>query len=116
MSVAFNVLFLIIFFHMKLMRSIKAGYMIVCIYFAVNMDGKPGACGFVPVILRHILPAYLIKVDEETGEPLRDENGLCIMCKPGKWTQISIVQIENCTIHTNLVLLNNTLSICKTKV
>lgn len=55
-------------------------------YFTVNMDGKPGACGFVPVILRHIVPAYLIKVNEETGEPLRDKNGLCIMCKPGEGT------------------------------
>lgn len=58
------------------------------------MDGKPGACGFVPVILRHALPVYLIKVNEETGEPLRDKNGLCIMCKPGEgsWRNASFIQ------------------------
>ncbi|KAG0719978.1 Long-chain fatty acid transport protein 1 [Chionoecetes opilio] len=50
----------------------------------MNMDGKPGACGFVPMILRHVLPVYLIKVDQETGEPWRDKQGLCIMCKPGE--------------------------------
>lgn len=50
----------------------------------MNMDGKPGACGFVPVILRHVIPVYLIKVDEETGEPVRDKNGFCIMCEPGE--------------------------------
>lgn len=50
----------------------------------MNIEGKPGACGFVPVVARHVLPVYLIKIDEETGDPLRDENGLCIMCKPGE--------------------------------
>lgn len=50
----------------------------------MNIEGKPGACGFVPIVLRHVLPVYLIKIDEETGEPLRDSNGLCIMCKPGE--------------------------------
>ncbi|XP_063871974.1 long-chain fatty acid transport protein 1-like [Scylla paramamosain] len=50
----------------------------------MNMDGKPGACGFVSVIVRHALPVYLVKVDQETGEPLRNKNGLCIMCKPGE--------------------------------
>ncbi|KAK7082496.1 hypothetical protein SK128_013204 [Halocaridina rubra] len=49
----------------------------------VNMEGKPGCCGFLPVILPHVMPCYLIKVDEETGEPLRDAKGMCIRCKPG---------------------------------
>lgn len=56
----------------------------VCLFIAVNIEGKPGACGFVPMLIRDALPIYLIKVDEETGEPLRDSKGLCIMCKPGK--------------------------------
>ncbi|KAK4297266.1 hypothetical protein Pmani_030308 [Petrolisthes manimaculis] len=50
----------------------------------VNYEGKPGACGFVPAVLRGVLPVYLVKVDAETGEPYRDENGLCIICKPGE--------------------------------
>nr|XP_053626715.1 long-chain fatty acid transport protein 4-like [Cherax quadricarinatus]XP_053626716.1 long-chain fatty acid transport protein 4-like [Cherax quadricarinatus]XP_053626717.1 long-chain fatty acid transport protein 4-like [Cherax quadricarinatus]XP_053626718.1 long-chain fatty acid transport protein 4-like [Cherax quadricarinatus]XP_053626719.1 long-chain fatty acid transport protein 4-like [Cherax quadricarinatus] len=50
----------------------------------MNIEGKPGACGFVSVLFRHAYPAYLIKIDEETGEPLRDKNGLCILCKPGE--------------------------------
>lgn len=50
----------------------------------INYEGKPGACGFVSMLFRNVLPVYLIKIDEETGEPLRDKNGLCILCKPGE--------------------------------
>lgn len=63
-------------------------------FLAVNMDGKPGACGFVSVIVRHLLPVYLIKVNQETGEPLRDKNGLCIMCKPGERMFTNIFSFE----------------------
>lgn len=32
-----------------------------------------------------VLPTALIKVDDATGEPIRDpETGLCIRCKPGE--------------------------------
>ncbi|XP_068234589.1 long-chain fatty acid transport protein 4-like [Palaemon carinicauda] len=50
----------------------------------VNMEGKPGSCGFLSLLFPDALPCYLIKVDEETGEPIRDANGLCIKCKPGE--------------------------------
>ena len=59
------------------------------------MDGKPGACGFVSVIVRHILPVYLIKVNQETGEPVRDNNGLCVMCEPGEWVVINLFSLES---------------------
>ena len=32
----------------------------------------------------HRLPLKLIKVDEATGEPLRDESGFCIQCPPNE--------------------------------
>lgn len=57
----------------------------------MNIDNKVGCVGFIPTISR-VSPAIarfiynlnLIKVDEETGEPLRDKNGLCIPCKPNE--------------------------------
>ncbi|XP_045610961.1 long-chain fatty acid transport protein 4 [Procambarus clarkii] len=50
----------------------------------MNIEGKPGSCGFVSVLFRHAFPAYLIKIDEETGEPIRNKNGTCVLCKPGE--------------------------------
>ncbi|CAL8096219.1 unnamed protein product [Orchesella dallaii] len=47
----------------------------------VNIDGKVGAVGFLPVWGLRILPMVLVKVDE-TGEIVRDEKtGLCIRTK-----------------------------------
>ena len=60
---------------------------------AVNIDGTAGTIGFIPHWLFWMIPAAMIKVDEETGEPLRDpETGLCIVCKidePGEWVSIT---------------------------
>ncbi|KAB7497073.1 Long-chain fatty acid transport protein 1 [Armadillidium nasatum] len=50
----------------------------------INIDGKPGAIGFVSVLIPSVYPVALIKIDEDTGKPLRDENGLCLLCKPGE--------------------------------
>ncbi|KAF8796889.1 Long-chain fatty acid transport protein 1 like protein [Argiope bruennichi] len=50
----------------------------------VNMFGKVGAVGFLPRYVDKLYPVSLIKVDPETHETLRDENGLCIRCKPGE--------------------------------
>ncbi|KAL7640772.1 UNVERIFIED_CONTAM: hypothetical protein RMT77_009047 [Armadillidium vulgare] len=50
----------------------------------INIDGKPGAIGFVSVLIPSVYPVALIKIDEDTGKPLRDENGLCHLCKPGE--------------------------------
>lgn len=37
--------------------------------------------------MNRIYPANLIKVDEDTGEPLRSPDGLCIKCRPGETGQ-----------------------------
>jgi len=48
----------------------------------INFDGTVGAVGFVSRIAPAVYPVALIKVNEDTGEPIRDENGLCIRCQP----------------------------------
>lgn len=53
-------------------------------YLPVNCENVVGAVGFVPVLFPNILPLGLIKVDRVTGVAIRDENGLCIRCKPGE--------------------------------
>lgn len=50
----------------------------------INIDGKPGAVGFVSVLIPSVYPVALLKVNEETKELVRDKNGLCIRCKPGE--------------------------------
>ncbi|XP_021967269.2 long-chain fatty acid transport protein 4 [Folsomia candida] len=47
----------------------------------VNLDGRVGAIGFVPLWGPNVLPIRLIKVDEETGEPIRDpKTGFVVRC------------------------------------
>lgn len=52
------------------------------------MDDKLGAVGFVPIWAPNVLPLRLIKVDEETGEPIRDpKTGFVYKCgqdEPGE--------------------------------
>ena len=43
-----------------------------------NLDGKVGAVGRIPRLLRGRLPARIIKFDVETEEPVRGPAGLCI--------------------------------------
>ena len=43
-----------------------------------NLDGKVGAVGRIPRLLRGRLPARIIKFDVETEEPVRGPDGLCI--------------------------------------
>ncbi|CAF0850315.1 unnamed protein product [Brachionus calyciflorus] len=49
----------------------------------INIVSKVGACGFTPLINRFIpfLPVFVIKIDDDMN-PIRDENGFCIPCKP----------------------------------
>lgn len=49
------------------------------------MFGKEGAVGFVSLLFSKVYPVFLIKINPETGEMIRDENGLCIRCKPGNY-------------------------------
>ncbi|KRT84322.1 AMP-binding protein [Oryctes borbonicus] len=50
----------------------------------VNVDNTIGAVGFVSRILPFVYPISIIRVDPETGNPIRDKNGLCIECNPGE--------------------------------
>lgn len=44
-----------------------------------NFDGRIGAVGFVPLIVpRRFHPLAIIRVNNQTYEPVRDSNGLCI--------------------------------------
>ena len=45
-----------------------------------NCEGKVGAIGRIPPFLRHRLSLALVRVDPETGEPVRDGDGFCIPC------------------------------------
>lgn len=49
-----------------------------------NTDNTVGAVGFVSRIIPFVYPISVIKVDEITGEPIRDAKGLCIKCEPGE--------------------------------
>ncbi|XP_053625526.1 long-chain fatty acid transport protein 4-like [Plodia interpunctella] len=50
----------------------------------LNTDGTPGAVGFVSRIIPKVYPIAIIKVDQETGEPIRDYNGLCQVAAPNE--------------------------------
>lgn len=52
-----------------------------------NVEGKRGAIGRVPPYLAHRVSPELVKIDYESGDPLRDDRGLCIRCglnEPGE--------------------------------
>lgn len=65
----------------------------MCVFFmiSVNIDGTVGSIGFVSRILPRIYPIALVKVDERTGEPIRNAQGLC---------QVNIINVH---IHTKFV-------------
>jgi len=49
-----------------------------------NVDGKPGTVGRIPPVLAHRFPASIIKIDADSGSPVRNSDGLCIACAPGE--------------------------------
>jgi fatty-acyl-CoA synthase len=49
-----------------------------------NVEGKPGAIGRIPPLLAHRFPAGIVKVDADTGAPLRNADGLCVACARGE--------------------------------
>ncbi len=49
-----------------------------------NVEGKPGAIGRIPPLLAHRFPAAIVRVDAETGTPLRNADGLCTACTSGE--------------------------------
>lgn len=44
-----------------------------------NCEGKPGAIGRIPPYLEKFFAVKLIQVDQETGQPLRNADGFCII-------------------------------------
>ncbi|MFM9864562.1 MAG: long-chain-acyl-CoA synthetase [Micropepsaceae bacterium] len=48
----------------------------------VNFDGKVGAIGRIPGYMRRVLQTRLVKFDVEHEQPVRDDKGICIECKP----------------------------------
>jgi fatty-acyl-CoA synthase len=47
-----------------------------------NVEGKPGAVGRIPPLLAHRFPASIVKIDADSGSPVRGDDGLCIACAP----------------------------------
>ena len=51
----------------------------------MNWDGKPGACGRIPpYAAKHFDHIAFVKYDVETGEPMRNEDGLCVQAPIGE--------------------------------
>jgi len=61
----------------------------------VNLDNQEGSCGFISRILPMVYPVALIKIDQTTNEPMRDENGLCILCTGDDFGEFVGKIIEN---------------------
>ncbi len=49
-----------------------------------NFDGKPGAIGRIPRLLRNRMNLRLVRFDQDTQEPIRGSNGLLQECRPGE--------------------------------
>jgi len=49
-----------------------------------NFDGKQGAIGRVPKLLKSQINIRLVKFDVDTDEPVRGANGLCEEARPGE--------------------------------
>lgn len=49
-----------------------------------NVEGQPGAIGRIPPLLAHRFPASLVKLDPDSGAPLRNDEGFCLACARGE--------------------------------
>ncbi|PIT00754.1 long-chain acyl-CoA synthetase [Bradyrhizobium nitroreducens] len=49
-----------------------------------NVEGQPGAIGRIPPLLAHRFPANLVRLDPDSGSPLRNDEGFCIACARGE--------------------------------
>jgi fatty-acyl-CoA synthase len=49
-----------------------------------NVEGKPGAIGRIPPLLAHRFPAAIVRMDADTGLPVRNADGLCQACGTGE--------------------------------
>jgi solute carrier family 27 fatty acid transporter 1/4 len=67
-----------------------------CFWFLVNPDNTIGAVGFTTMIAPFMYPITLIKIDERTGEHVRDRNGVCVKAKPGNgaFSRVDVIDRE----------------------
>ncbi|HVS78383.1 MAG TPA: long-chain-acyl-CoA synthetase [Steroidobacteraceae bacterium] len=49
-----------------------------------NCEGRVGSIGRIPPFLSHRYPVALVRCDQSTGTPIRDDQGRCIRCEPGE--------------------------------
>ena len=49
-----------------------------------NVQGQRGSIGHIPPYLAHRFSPALVRFDMESGQPARDEQGLCIRCAPNE--------------------------------
>jgi fatty-acyl-CoA synthase len=49
-----------------------------------NVEGQPGAIGRIPPLLAHRFPASLVRLDPDSGAPLRNDEGFCLACARGE--------------------------------
>ena len=50
----------------------------------INVDGKVGSIGRIPNWLDSVLKVRLVRLNLDTGQPVRGQDGLCIVCAPGE--------------------------------
>jgi fatty-acyl-CoA synthase len=48
----------------------------------VNFDGKVGSIGRIPGYMRRVIQTRLVQFDIEGEQPIRNEKGFCVECKP----------------------------------
>lgn len=56
----------------------------MCIRVELIISCQVGACGFNSRILPNVYPIRLVRVDEDSMELVRNSQGLCVPCRPGK--------------------------------
>jgi len=49
-----------------------------------NFDGKAGAVGRIPWFVAHKFPTAIVRFDVDKEQPIRDEKGFCIRCRPNE--------------------------------
>jgi fatty-acyl-CoA synthase len=49
-----------------------------------NVEGRVGAIGRIPPLLAHRFPAAIVRLDPDSGGPLRGPDGLCVPCARGE--------------------------------
>nr|XP_006814019.1 PREDICTED: long-chain fatty acid transport protein 1-like [Saccoglossus kowalevskii] len=76
----------------------------------VNTNNKPGAVGFNSRIAPWAYPIKLVRVNEDTGEVIRDpRTGLCIICEPGVEGRCGMAAVVDKHHTLDLVALANNL-------